>query len=198
MEVFLWSLVSGCLIGGFFFFCHRRVSRAGARRLFENPEAIPHRPVGLVLGTAQLLANGHQNRFFTYRVEAAAALYHAGKVDRLLLSGHHDGDYNEPARLKEALLALDVPESALLLDGGGHRTRESIIRAKTLYGITHCTVISQRFHVERALLLADHAGLTATGYCARDVTWRGSWRTRLRELLARARAIFDITARPSK
>ncbi|HWL54972.1 MAG TPA: ElyC/SanA/YdcF family protein [Chthoniobacteraceae bacterium] len=193
MEVLFWSLLPGCLIGGFLFFCHRRVTRAGARRLFEDAETIPCRPVGLVLGTSPLLASGRPNRFFTHRVEAAAALYHARKVERLLLSGHHDGDYNEPARFRESLLALGVPEAALLLDGGGHRTLESVLRAKTLYGITHCTVISQRFHVERALLLADHCGVSALGYCAHDVTWRGSWRTRLRELFARARAVFDCS-----
>ncbi len=190
--MWLWSLLLIIGVGGGAWWCYRKVAGAGRGRLYRRAQEVPKRPVGIVLGTSHLLRSGRPNRFFTRRIDAATALYRAGKVDRLLLSGDHHGDYNEPARMKDALLARGIPESALLLDGAGYRTLDSMLRAKTEYGLHHLTVISQRFHLERALLIARHHGIDAIGFCAGDVHWPPPWRTRIREVGARLRALVDL------
>lgn len=173
--------------------CDRWVATSTRDRLYDRIEAIPPRALGLVLGTSERLGNGRRNLYFVARMQAAAALYHAGKVRHLLLSGdNHRVDYNEPEAMRQALLQAGVPDQAMTLDYAGLRTLDSIVRAAEVFGQTQLTVISQRFHNERALFIAERSGLDAIGFDAADVPALYGVKTRLREAVARLWAVLDV------
>lgn len=161
--------------------------------MFSDLDALPTYPVGLVLGCPPVSSEGIPNFYFQSRIEAAARLFRAGKVQYLLLSGSHDGGfYDESREMKKALLAFGVPEERMWLDREGNRTLLSIQRARDVYGVRKLIVVTQAFHAQRALFLARHAGIEAVSYHARDLGFFRGLRTRLREYLARARAVADV------
>lgn len=173
--------------------CNRMVEQAGTGRLYSNIADVPQHDVGLVLGTSRTLGHGYDNWFFNYRIAAAAELYKAGKVKHLLVSGdNHTRNYDEPAMMTAALKAAGVPDSAISVDDAGFRTLDSIVRAKKVFGLQEFTIISQRFHDQRALLIAQHEGIDAIGFCAQDVAFQFSPYTYVREALARVKVILDL------
>ena len=177
----------------FVVFANLHILRANRDRLYTRTEDIPARETGLVLGANRVLGDGRPNLYFTYRMDAAAALYHAGKVRRLLVSGDngHTG-YDEPGMMKAALVARGVPASAIVCDYAGFRTLDSVIRAQNVFGLRSCVIITQRYHNTRALEVARATGLDAVGFCARDVDLRGSVRAELREVASRTVAMLDL------
>lgn len=175
------------------FICNKRIDKATEKRVFDTPGSLPFRPTGLVLGTTPRLKNGRPNLYFEYQMDAAAALYKAGKVRRLLLSGdNRRRHYNEPEEMKKALIERGVPQSVLFPDYAGLRTLDSVVRAKEIFGQDSVTIISQRFHNQRAIYLADAFGLSAIGYNAPDVHTAASLKVRLREWLARVKVFVDL------
>jgi SanA protein len=169
------------------------VSRAGGLPLFDSVAETPQNEFGLLLGTAPTLANGNPNRYFVFRMNAAAELFHAGKVKILILSGNRRGDgYDEPAAMREALAIRGVPENILVEDTGGVRTFDSVVRAKWIFGLNRLTVISQEFHNRRALFFCRHFQIDAIAINARPVVQRSGWRLVLREFLARAVAVLNV------
>jgi SanA protein len=192
-----WSIfVAGGLAALFALFCQWWIHRAGQNRVFSSVDTIPCNDVGLVLGTARTLSDGRSNRFFTYRMNAAAELYRAGKVVQLILSGSTgEAGYSEPKDMKCEMIARGVPREALLLDAGGTRTLDSVVRAKTVFGLTRLTVISQEFHNRRALFFCKHHQIDAVGFNARSVEWTESWRTMVREIFARIVAAVEVLRR---
>lgn len=157
------------------------------------PENIPAMPMALVLGTSNWSLNGEPSVHFQGRIQAAARLYHAGKAQRLLLSGANPSiHYNEPQRMREALLAQGVPDEALLLDYAGRRTLDSVRRARDVFGAQRLIIVSQPYHLYRALFLADADGLTAYGLAASGPALQQRWRTEWREIFARVLAVLDI------
>ena len=126
--------------------CEISVYSASKERVYSDVEKIPHREVGLLLGTNPKGRRGGANMFYNHRIDAAVALYEAGKVDRFIISGAKKGsDYDEPQAMREALVARGVPDSILILDGQGFHTIESIVRAKEVYEVDSVTIISQEF-----------------------------------------------------
>jgi len=173
--------------------CQWLVLRVGQGQLYDNYDNIPSHAVGLLLGTSDKQGNGNSNPFFENRIAAAAKLYKAGKVRHLLVSGdNRRKNYDEPALMKKALLAAGVPETALTLDCAGFRTLDSVVRAKEVFGLQQFTIISQRFHDQRALLIARHYGIDAIGFCAGDISLRYGLRTQIREAFARVKAVLDL------
>lgn len=168
--------------------------RAAARgRTYADPHLIPHRHVGLVLGCAPRLADGARNPFFRYRIEAAAELFRAGKVDVLLASGETlAGGYDESAELKAGLIAAGVPPSRIFCDPGGARTLDSVVRAREVFGQRMVTIITQAYHIRRALFLSAHRGVDAIGFSATDLAVRDSLWIHAREPLADAVAVLDV------
>ena len=146
-------------------------ANAGLRRwsrgaMYASVDAVPENEVGLVLGTNPFYGGG-ENPFFEARMDAAAALWHAGKVRYLLLSGDHGRvEYNEPAAMRRALYARGVPCEATVLDYAGFRTLDSMARARAVFGQRKVTIISQEFHNHRALFLARHFGIEAVAFNA--------------------------------
>lgn len=170
------------------------IVRSTRQFVFTDKAALPQNDVALVLGTGKLLrGSGRINPHFRKRIEAAAELYHAGKVKHLLLSGdNHIAGYDEPTDMAEALLALDVPPSAMTLDYAGFRTLDSVVRAKKVFGQSQVTIVTDDFHAARSVFLARHEGLDAVAYCSAKVSTRFSARSRVREVGARVKAALDV------
>ena len=174
-------------------FANHRILSRHRDRLFYDVAAVPAADVALVLGANPVTASGQTNLHFLYRIEAAAALYHAGKVRQLLVSGdNHRADYDEPTEMKQALIARGVPTAAITCDYAGFRTLDSIVRAHRIFGLERCTIVTQRYHAARALEIARARGIDANGFCTRDVVLRHSLKTELREILARTGTILDL------
>lgn len=160
------------------------------QRIYQDLDEIPANDYALVLGTSHLMVNGQPNPFFDHRIEAAAALYNAGKARYLVLSGHSEPHYNEPAVMAQRLAALGVPETALIRDGEGHRTIDSIQRVKS--HDNRVTIVSQSDHIYRALFLARHAGIDAVAYPAEAAPPLNTLRVGVREVGARVKAVIDL------
>lgn len=160
---------------------------------------LPSNKVGLVLGTSKTTTEGKENLFFKYRIEAAARLFNEGKVGTLILSGNNDSKYyNEPLDMQKALMKMGIPETALQLDYAGFRTFDSIIRCKDVFNEDNITIISQDFQNARALYIAQNEGIQAIAFAAQDVPATYSFRTLVREYLARPKAVLDVhLIRPS-
>lgn len=168
------------------------VARARGR-VFTKIENVPTDKLGLVLGTAPKLHSGHENPFYTGRMDAAAELYSGGKVRHLILSGaSRQADYDEPTAMHQSLLDRRVPESAMTLDYAGFRTLDSMARAKNVFGADRLVVVTDDFHAARSVLLARHFGIDAQVYCSKPVRLRWSFRTRVREIGARGKALLDL------
>jgi SanA protein len=159
----------------------------------------PPERVAIVFG-AGLTRSGRVTAVLYDRVATAADLFHAGKVNRLLLSGDNRSmDYNEPAAMRQAALELGVPDSALVLDYAGTSTYDTCYRASAIFGLDQALLVTQDFHLPRALFLCDSLGLNATGVSADRRTYRDRslafWN--FREVFATAAAVWDVTvARP--
>ena len=172
---------------------NRTIRGAASGRTYSDVHAIPHRTVGLVLGCKKYLADNRPNLFFRNRVAAAAELYRQGKVDYLLVSGdNHILGYDEPADMKNELVTEGVPAEKIYLDYAGFRTLDSVVRAKEVFGLAQITIISQKFHAQRAIFIANHRGLDAIAFNAPDVDAYDSFGTRVREHFARLKAVLDI------
>lgn len=161
-------------------------------RVYRDIETIPYREVGLLLGTSPG-SDGMQNLFYTTRIEATKMLYERGKIHHILVSGDNGTrSYNEPELMKKSLMKAGIPESAITLDYAGFRTLDSVIRAREIFGQTDgFTIISQPFHVERALFLARANGIDAIGYGAANVSISIAPLVYIREIGARWLAIYD-------
>jgi len=170
------------------------ITNAAIGKTYNDVREIPKQRVGLVLGTSQKLAGGHTNPFYMYRIEATLQLYKAGKIEFVLVSGDNGTKYyNEPNVFKKDLIAGGIPEEKIFLDFAGFRTLDSMVRAKHVFGLDSVTVISQKFHNERAVYLAQKKGLVAIGFNAKDVTGKQGIKVHSREYLARVKVFIDLT-----
>jgi SanA protein len=173
---------------------NRWVINSTDSQLYKNSSLMPENEVGLVLGCSPFARNGKSNPQFHGRMQAAAELYRLGKVRRLILSGANpDSRYNEPKKMREALLELGVPSEAMVLDFAGDSTYESVTRAGVVFGLDQVTIVTQKYHAYRALFLARKTGLGAVAYQApiEGVSGPG-FRHPPREVLARVAAVFDV------
>ena len=160
---------------------------------------LPANDVGLVLGTSKFVRSGKENLFFRYRMEASARLWKEGKVKYLVLSGNNDSEYyNEPADMQRALVRLGVPASVMTLDYAGYRTFDSVVRCKEVFNQEKITIISQNFHNTRALFIGNHEGIEAIAFAAQDVPDGYSFRTLVREYLARPYALLSYYNRQAR
>ncbi|WMJ74236.1 ElyC/SanA/YdcF family protein [Cytophagaceae bacterium ABcell3] len=162
-------------------------------RVYTNINEIPENDVALVLGTSKYNRSGRVNLFFKSRMEAAAALYHSGKVKHIIVSGDNSlSYYNEPQDMKKALLAKNVPVSAITLDYAGFRTFDSIVRSKKVFGRSKLTIVTQSFHCNRALFISDFYGLNAIAFSAEGVKANYTRVMQAREFFARCKAVSDL------
>lgn len=195
MWLFLFVVlpVSAVAGAGFLLYRGQTIARHIRGTCYDDVSKMPRNHVGLVLGCVRYLESGRPNRYFTYRIEAAAALVHAGKVDILLVSGaSHRKSIDEAGSMKEALIEQGVPAASIVCDRFGYRTIDSVLRARMVYGQGRLTIVSQQFHNERAIYIAERRGIEAIGLNAEDVEPPRGRIVRLREYLARMRVLVDI------
>jgi SanA protein len=139
--------------------------------------------------------NGRMSSMLADRVRQAAALWHAGKVEKVLVSGdHHTWAYDEPGTMRKALVRAGVPPRDVFEDHAGFDTWVTMVRARSIFGVRDAVVVTQGFHMPRALFLADAAGIDATGLTADLHPWglQGE-KSEVREVLSRVKTIADVT-----
>lgn len=160
-------------------------------------EDVPERPVAIVFG-AQVYPSGRLSAMLSDRVKVGAQLYHAGKVEALLLTGdNHLETYNEPEAMRQYALEQGVPDEAIVLDYAGFRTYDSCYRARDIFKVESAILVTQDFHLDRALLTCSSLGLDVIGVAADFVRPSGYsrvslLRSQLREFPATAMAVFDL------
>lgn len=173
--------------------CNIIISKTTEDKTYSDISSIPNKRVGLVLGTSNRLTNGSANPYYTNRINATIALYKAGKIKFILVSGDNGSIYyNEPNTIKKDLINAGVPEEVIFLDYAGFRTLDSMVRAKYIFGLDEVTVISQKFHNERAIYIAQIKGLNAIGFNAHDISTSEGLKVQTREYLARVKVFIDM------
>ena len=188
-----WSLIIISILFFSIIGCNYWIETSTKTQLYFDINKITARKVGLVLGASKKTNRGNNNLYFTNRIQAAYQLFKAHKVQYLLVSGdNHIKDYDEPSDMREALIALGVPDSCIVLDYAGFRTLDSVERCNEVFGEDSITIISQEFHNQRALFIANKNNINAIGFNAKEVNKNYSFKTRVREYFARVKCVLDI------
>ena len=185
LWIALLLLVSGCALAGWTLWTlgGRYVSR------IYTPQAaaeLPANQVAIVFG-AGYWPSGALSLILQERLDAAIELYAAGRVEKLLFSGDNRvAEYNEPARMRAYALEQGVPNEDIVLDYAGRRTYDTCYRARDIFGVRAATLVTQRYHLPRALETCRGLGLDVVGYSANRYQHRGGYliRYRLREIPA--------------
>jgi SanA protein len=169
----------------------RWMSWKTADYIYDEIQELPHRQVGVVLGTAKYYRAGVINQYYLYRIQGALNAYNSGKVSYLLLSGDNAAqNYNEPMTMRRDLIAAGVPPSDIVLDYAGFRTLDTIVRTRKVFDTNDFLIITQRFHCERALFIALHMGIQAQCYAVPSP--KDMLSVRAREVFARLGALSDL------
>jgi SanA protein len=191
-RLFLLGL-AGFVIGlGVIVYANITAIWASRGRIFTDANALPAAQVGLVFGTTDRV-NGRENLYFRYRIDAAEEVWKAGKLDTIIVSGDNRSRYyNEPEKMKQALIERGIPGDRIVCDYAGLRTLDSVVRAKEIFGADPVLFISQRFQNERAIYLAKAHGIGAYGFAAQDVERQAGMKTRIREVGARVKMWLDV------
>lgn len=170
----------------------RHVEATARPHLYDDLASVPRRDVGLVLGTSRNTSSG-LNAFYSARIDAAASLFHEGKIGHIIVSGSNPSRYyNEPVVMKKDLIERSVPAELITEDYAGFRTLDSIVRADKVMGQRSFTVVTQRFHAARATYIGRHFGLDVIAYCAIDPPQGVIYTSHLREYGARFKALLDV------
>ena len=199
IKKFIWLIVFftiSCIV--LMLICNQIVVNNAEGKVFSDIDSIKYNKVGLLLGTIpQARITKVKNYFFIYRLDAAEQLYRAGKIKQILLSGDENSldGVNEPECMRDSLVARGIPERAIILDGKGYRTINSIVNANKVFGLKSFTIISQEFHNERAIYQAEHLGLDVENlqaYNANMPKSRRAYLTSIREYFARVKMFLDL------
>lgn len=161
--------------------------------IYDDISALRPNKTGLLLGTTPFMKGGRNNPFFENRIDAAVELYNKGKIRNIIVSGDNRAlNYNEPEEMRRRLIKRGIPGGRIYPDYAGLRTLDSVVRCGEIFGQTGFTVISQRFHNQRAVFLGRAKGFDVIGYNAKDVDYREGFKTRFREYFARLGAVSDL------
>lgn len=162
-------------------------------QIYSDTDKIPANDVALLLGASKNTKYGGENLYFKYRIEAAAKLYHAGKIKHIIVSGdNHKKEYDEATDMCDALIALGVPDSCITQDYAGFRTLDSMVRCLKVFGQKKITVISQEFHNQRAIFIGNYYEMDCVAFNAKDVPSQYSMKTKVREYVAKFKAVLDL------
>lgn len=163
-----------------------------ADRMYRQGEA-PSERVAIIFG-AGLRRDGTPTAMLRDRVLTGAELYFSGRVEKLLMSGDNRFvDYNEPESMRRFALSVGVPDEAIVLDYAGRRTYDTCYRARAIFGVRSALLVTQNFHLPRALFLCNMLGLEVSGVQALNCYWNGSpfvWN--VREQFATIAAFLDL------
>ncbi|MCD6211727.1 MAG: YdcF family protein [Sulfurovum sp.] len=176
------------------FLLDRYISYTSDRSIYTEIKELPQKKAALLLGTAKYVAKGKKNYFYVYRIRAAVALWKAGKVKAIVVSGDNETKYyNETARMQKDLIKAGVPKKYIALDYAGFRTLDSVVRAEAVFDLEDYIIVSQKFHLERALFIAKAKGQKVIGFAAKDIAGtKAANKMIAREFLARVKAFLDV------
>lgn len=199
LKICIWIVsIFAVLCIALMMICNHLVVNNAKGKAFSEIDSIRYNKVGLLLGTTpQARFDRITNYFFIYRIDAAEQLYKAGKIEKILISGDENSldGVNETECMRDSLVARGIPTNAIILDGKGYRTISSVINANKVYGLKSFTIISQKFHNERAIYQAEHLGLDVENiqaYNAKDPKSRRAYLTTIREYFARVKMFMDL------
>ena len=163
-------------------------------RIYSDINKIPPRNVAIILGTAKYVKKGKINYYYKYRIDAVVKLFNSGKVKAILVSGDNASIYyNEPAKMRRDLIKRGVPKDKIYLDFAGFSTLDSVMRAKEVFDLKKAIIVSQKFHLERAIFIALANGMDAIGYEAKSVpNTKAAFRMMIREYFAKVKAFLDV------
>ena len=162
-------------------------------KIYTDIKEIPAKKAALVLGTSKYVTKGKQNYYYIYRIKAAAQLWKAKKVNAIVVSGDKSKYYDEVTTMFKDLIKAGIPARYITRDYGGFRTFDSIVRAKEIFDLDDYIIVSQKFHLDRALYLAQEKGQKAIGFAAKEVKGTPTYqKMEERETLAMIKAYLDI------
>lgn len=168
------------------------VTRSAAEHIVAAPAEAPQAQVAIVLG-AKVYDDGTPAPMLTDRLETGIALYKLGKVDKLLLSGDHgQTDYDEVNTMLDYVLVRGIPDEDVFTDHAGFSTYDTMYRARDVFKVTKAVVVTQGFHLARAVYTARTLGLEATGVAADIQPYANERRFAMRDWLARVKAVIQL------
>jgi SanA protein len=170
------------------------ISKHTESDIYSDVKKVPAKKAALVLGTAKYMIGGGKNYFYTYRIRAAVELFKAGKVKTIVVSGDNSTKYyDETGKMQKDLISAGIPRKYISVDPLGVRTLDSVVRAEAIFDLKDYIIVSQKFHLERALFIAKAKGQKVIGYKAKDIPGTAAaYRMKAREYLARVKAFLDV------
>ena len=190
LQILIWFIVAGIFV----MTVSRLVTAIASKGLIYSAEQSPSGKVAIVFG-AGLQRDGSPSPVLSDRVETAVKLYLDGKVDKLLMSGDNRFvDYNEPGAMRAYAVSLGVPEEDIVLDYAGRRTYDTCYRAKYIFQIDEAILVTQSYHLPRALFLCNQIGVKSVGVSADLRTYMNSslFSWNMRELPASLVALWEV------
>jgi vancomycin permeability regulator SanA len=162
-----------------------------SNRVFTEVSQVPAKPVAVVYGAG--VRNGQPSAVLYDRVAAAVALYEAGIVGKLLMSGDNRFvDYNEPAAMRRTALQMGVPDDDIVLDLAGRSTYDTCFRAHEIFGVSAAVLVTQDFHLDRAITTCRALGIDAVGFVADRRSYRNMTWFQIREIGATLNAFVEL------
>ncbi|MDX9970558.1 MAG: ElyC/SanA/YdcF family protein [Candidatus Gracilibacteria bacterium] len=194
LKFWVLLVLAFCVFLPFFVvFYDKYVTNFSSEFIYDDISKIPYNKCALLLGTTKILPDGRRNLFYLYRIDAVSALYKAGKVSCIVASGDNSTKKNnEPESMRIDLIAKGIPEKNIYLDYAGFDTLDSIVRMNKIFGQSAFTIVSQKFHNERALYIAKKMGYEASGFSAKDVPNFFTARMEFREKFARMKMFYEL------
>ena len=190
LKIFFILTATGII---FLFLISNHVKNIGKELIYQNVENIPNKQTALILG-ARVYNNGRMSDILLDRVKTAIELYQKNKIEKILVSGDHGREsYDEVNAIKDYLLEKEIPSEIIFLDHAGFDTYDSIYRAKEIFQINSLIIVTQKFHLPRALYIAQKLKIETLGIVADKHTYINSQKNELREILARFKAYLNIT-----
>jgi SanA protein len=174
------------------YYCNQQIVAISNGKLYNSTVDIPYKKTGLLLGTGKFLKNGNINPYYQYRINACVDLLKAKKIKYLVISGDNgNANYDEPTMMRNDLILEGIDSTIIYLDYAGFRTFDSMVRLKEIFGQTDVTIVSQQFHNERAIFIAEKEGINSIGFNAQDVPINVDFKVKTREKLARVKVFVD-------
>ncbi len=190
------GILLGCAVilgAGVLIWANQVVSRAGKERICSLEEAKSYGADAILVLGAGVREDGSPSLMLRDRLDEAATLYRAGAAPKILASGDHGTtEYDEVNVMRRYLLEAGIPEEDIFLDHAGFSTYESMLRAKEVFLAKRLLVVTQRYHLSRALYIGEKIGLSAAGVPAADISYRGNALRNAREVLARCKDVITV------
>lgn len=192
-NYFKWGFIGLFVIFVLLIISNNWVENVAKNKHFNNVNLVPETKVALLLGTGKYLKNGYENLYYVNRIKACVELWESGKIKFIIISGDNRRlDYNEPEMMMKDLIEAGIPSNKIFLDFAGLRTLDSVVRAREIFGQPSFIVVSQQFHNERAIFIAEKNGINAIGFNAENVSSQYGFKTTVREYFARVKVVLDL------